>query len=194
MRWRRWLPLLCLLVGGGLWTAQETGQICLRAFDDRNENGRLDDGEPPMMQGVGMNLLNGRGVTIASKRLDDSPSAARGLACFDDLPAGDYAVMLTSVDATAITSSAFDAAVAPGEAPFRFDFGLKPLTSRSDAAPPLALSAASGLVFGLIASLMVGGLMLIIGLLIYAAVFRPRLLAARAPLSNQPPKSKTRAQ
>lgn len=193
MRWRRWLPLLCLLVGGGLWTAQETGQICIRAFDDRNENGRLDDGEPPMMQGVGMNLLNGRGVTVASKRLDDSPSAARGLACFDDLPAGDYAVMLTSVDATAITSSAFDAAVAPGEAPFRFDFGLKPLTSRNAAAPPLALSA-TGVVFGLIASLMVGGLMLIIGLLIYAAVFRPRLLAARAPLSNQPPENKTRAQ
>ena len=188
MKWRKWLPLLCLLVGGGLWTAQETGQICVRAFDDRNGNGRLDDGEPPMMQGVSMNLLNGRGVTIASKRLDDSPHAGRGLACFDDLPAGDYVVLLTSVDATAVTSSAFDAAVVPGEAPFRFDFGLKPLTSQNIAAPPSALSAA-GLIFGLIASLTVGGLMLIIGLLIYAAVFRPRLLAARAPLSNQPPKS-----
>ena len=179
MRWTKWLSLLCLLVaGGGGWLAQETGQICVLAFDDRNENGLRDANEPPIVRGVGLNLLNSMGVVIASKPLGDSPEAGRGLACFDGLPAGDYAVLLTSVDATAISASSFEAAVVPGAPPMRYDFALKPLTSRNAAASGLSLSGLEAVMAGIIASGTVGFVMLIVGLLIYLGILRPRLHAA----------------
>lgn len=183
MRWIKWLTLLCLpVLAAGAWRAQETGQICVLSFDDRNENGIRDGGEPPITRGIGIHLLKAGGVTIESKLLENSPNAARGLACLEELPAGDYRVILTSADYTAIASSSFDAAVAPGAAPMRFDFGVKPLTSaNSTAAAPAAISAdrqdqaLQGILFATAASLTVGGLMLIIGLLIYFGGFRPRL-------------------
>ena len=183
MRWIKWLNLLCLFVlaAGGL-RAQETGQICVLSFDDRNENGTRNASEPPITQGIGIHLLNTDSVTIESKLLENSPNAARGLACLEELPAGDYRVLLTSVDYNAIASSSFDAAVVPGAAPMRFDFGVKPLTSaNSTAAAPAAVSAdgqnqaLQGILFGTVASLAVGGLMFIIGLLIYFGGLRPRL-------------------
>lgn len=183
MRWIKRLNLLCLLVlaAGGL-RAQETGQICVLSFDDRNENGTRDASEPPITHGIGIHLLNTGSVTIESKLLEHSPNAARGLACLEELPAGDYMVLLTSADYIAMSSSSFDAAVTPGAAPMRFDFGVKPLTSaNSTAAAPAAISAdvqnqaLQGILFGTVASLAVGGLMFIIGLLIYFRGFRPRL-------------------
>lgn len=191
MRWIKLLTLLCLLVpnAGGL-RAQETGQICVLSFDDRNQNGLRDASEPPITHGIGIHLLTPRSVTIDSMLLEESPDAARGLACFEGLPAGDYIALMTSADYIAMASSSFNAAVAPGAAPFRFDFGVKPLTS-ADLTAAAAISAEApnqtlpGILFATAASIMVGGLMFIIGLLIYFAVFRPRLLAAPAPPPNQ---------
>lgn len=185
MRWIKLLTLLCLLVPGGL-RAQETGQICVLSFDDRNQNGIRDASEPPITQGIGIHLLTPRSVTIKSMLLEESPDAARGLACFEELPAGDYMTLMTSADYIAMASSSFNAAVAPGAVPVRFDFGVKPLTS-ADLTAAASTSAEApnqslpGIFFATAASVMVGGLMFIIGLLIYFAVFRPRLLAAPAP-------------
>ncbi len=184
MRWIKLLTLLCLLVPGGL-RAQETGQICVLSFDDRNQNGLRDPSEPPITHGIGIHLLTPRSVTIKSMLLEESPDAARGLACFEGLPAGDYMALMTSADYIAMASSSFNAAVAPGAAPFRFDFGVKPLTSADLTAAATSAAAPNqtlpGILFATAASVMVGGLMFIIGLLIYFAVFRPRLLAAHAP-------------
>ena len=198
MRWIKSLALLCLLVlGAGALKAQETGQICILSFDDRNQNGARDAGEPPITQGIGIHLLNTGSVTIESTLLEESPNAARGLACFDGLPAGDYIALLTSADYIAMTSSSFDAAVAPGAAPVRFDFGVKPLTSRnSTAMTSPAISAdvqnqtLQRILFGTVASVIVGGLMFIIGLFIYFAGLRPRMkraLALQARAAALPP-------
>ena len=178
MRWIQRLTLLYLLIaaGGGGLRAQETGKICVLSYDDRNQNGLRDAGEPPIAQGIGLHLLTPRSVTIASMMLEESPDAARGLACFEGLPAGDYMALMTSADYIAMSASSFNAAVTLGGAPVRFDFGVNPLTSVGlTAAPPN--QTLPGVLFAAAASLIVSGLMLIIGLLIYFAVFRPRLKA-----------------
>lgn len=176
MRWIQRLTLLYLLIVGGGLKAQETGQICVLSYDDRNQNGLRDAGEPPIAHGIGLHLLTPRRVTIASMLLEESPDAARGLACFEGLPAGEYMTLMTSADYIAVSASSFNAAVTLGGAPVRFDFGVKPLTSAGlTTAPPN--QTLSGVLFAAAASGLVSGLMLIIGLLIYFAVFRPRLKA-----------------
>lgn len=179
------------VVGAGILTAQETGQICVLSFDDQDESGVLDANEPPITQGVGISLLNERGVTIESQLLEDSPQAARGLVCFVGLPAGDYRVLLTSADHIAITSSSFQAAVVPGSVPVRFDFGVKPLTSENaTAAASLSQTewnlAGQGILLGAAAAVIVSGIMVIIGLLIYFAAFRPRMKRKRSRQAPTP--------
>ena len=181
------------VVGAGILTAQETGQICVLSFDDRDESGVLDANEPPITQGVGISLLNERGVTIESQLLEDSPQAARGLVCFVGLPAGDYRVLLTSADYIAMTSSSFQAAVVPGSVPVRLDFGVKPLTSENAAAaaqasPPQAEwnLAWQGVLLGAVAALIVSGIMVIMGLLIYFAAFRPRMKRKHSRQASPP--------
>lgn len=192
MRLIKWLALFCLfVVGAGALTAQETGQICIFSFDDQDESGVLDANEPPITQGVGISLLNERGVTIESQLLEDSPQAARGLVCFVDLPAGDYRVLLTSADYIAMTSSSFQAAVVPGSVPARFDFGVKPLTSENAtaAASPSQAErnlAGQGILLSAAAAAIVSGMMVIIGLLIYFAAFRPRMKRKRSRQSPMP--------
>ncbi len=194
MRLIKWLALFCLfVVGAGALTAQETGQICIFSFDDQDESGVLDANEPPITQGVGISLLNERGVTIESQLLEDSPQAARGLVCFVDLPAGDYRVLLTSADYIAMTSSSFQAAVVPGSVPVRFDFGVKPLTSENaTAAAHSSLSqaernlAGQGILVSAAAAAIVSGMMVIIGLFIYFAAFRPRMKRKRSRQAPTP--------
>lgn len=120
-----WLSLLLLGVAAAL--AQDTGQICLRAFADGNGNGIRDESEAPITRGVAASLLNDRGITIASLLLADSPFADDGLLCFDGLLAGDYRVVASSSQYQATTATSARAAVRPGAAPARIDFGARRL-------------------------------------------------------------------
>jgi hypothetical protein len=94
---RRMAFILTILLG--TWTiasAQSGGQICVRAFEDRNGSGSLDSGEPLLIGGISVSLLDQSGTTVASGLLDESPTAAQGVICFQSLPAGQYSVVITS--------------------------------------------------------------------------------------------------
>ena len=174
--------LLFSLTGILSYAQQGEGQVCVRSFEDRNQNATFDANEPLITQGVGVNLMDALGVTIDSKLLDDSPIAAQGMVCFQQLPLGDYTVLITSADYSAVTLTSFSALVVAGSVPIRFDFGGQLISSDSNSSPS-ATSASSatqsggmqGILFGLIGAIVVMGVLIITGMLIYFGVFRRRL-------------------
>lgn len=182
---RHWrLPLFCLLILMTLAArAQETGQICVLTFDDRDGNGSRDADERSIPHGIGASLLNADGVTIAAALLDDSPFAANGLMCFDQLRAGEYRLRVTSAEFIGTTASTFAASVNPGDAPARIEFGVRPLLA-DEAARAGAFDLDAVTVAVLARAMLVAALvfvaMSVIGLLIYLLVFRRRLPRARA--------------
>ncbi len=182
--------LLLLICTIGLWIpatyAQETGdgQICVRAFEDRNSNGVFDPNEPPITQGIGVNLLNIQSVTIAAQLLEDSESAALGTVCFRELLAGDYTVLVTSADYTATTPTTFNAMVLPQSVPTRLDFGGEIITTNLSGVTPVDSGVSAedaqqqvlqGILFGAIGSIVVVFIMVIAGMFIYFAIFRRRM-------------------
>ena len=177
-RWKMLLMPILLLLGSGLLSAQDTGQICVGAFDDLNQSGARDAIEVAITRGIGAHLLNDVSVTIGSKLLEDSPYAADGLVCFDQLPAGDYLVILTSSEYIPTSATSVRAAVEPGSPPALIEVGVRLI----DAAVPDGSSttrgidarAAEGLVLALIASSIVAFLMGVVGFFLYFLVIRPR--------------------
>lgn len=135
----RWLGYFCLALLCAKSLAQDTGQICLQAFADQDGDGQRAATEAPIVRGVAASLVNDRGITVSSQLLEDSPYADDGLLCFDQLRAGDYRLIISSSEYIATTATVADAAVQPGSAPARIDFGAK----------SLAVVAAPGIVSGL---------------------------------------------
>lgn len=189
--------LMIFLSGMMITMAQEgDGQVCIRAFEDRNSNGSLDANEPPITRAIGVNLMNSLSVTIDSKLLDDSPTAAQGVVCFQQLSAGDYMIVVTSADYAAVTSTVFNASVVPGAIPTRFDFGAQSITadsititdanpsSGSDLTPEEQNNLLQGIFFGGIGAVIVMGAMFIVGLLIYFGVFRRRMNNLPSPTTT----------
>jgi hypothetical protein len=170
---RRLLFALFIFMGiYGTISAQGSGQLCVRSFEDRNGNGQLDGGEPLLTRGVGVNLLNSEGVTIASSLLDTSPTAAQGVVCFQFLPAGQYSVVITSADYTATTPDTITTTIADGGLPTVVEFGAKlsataaPATS-ANAQPP----DGTRIVLSGVATVLVIGFMSLLGMLVYWFVF-----------------------
>ena len=99
------LLLLCLgfLVARGL-LAQDSGQICILTYDDRNGNGARGADERAIAHGIGASLMTADGLIIDSALLDDSPFAASGLLCFNELLAGEYVIQLTSAEFAGTTA------------------------------------------------------------------------------------------
>ncbi len=126
-RLARWLALICAALCCLTSLAQDTGQICVRAYVDQNEDGQRAGSEIPIVRGIAASLLDDRDLTIASQFLEDSPYAADGLLCFDQLLAGEYSVIISSSEYIATTATSAEASVRPGTAPARIDFGAKPL-------------------------------------------------------------------
>lgn len=193
---KRMLIFLCLsLALVGTSTSQDTGQICVMSYEDRNGNGKFDDNEPPVTQGIGVNLQSALGITVATKLLEASTYTVPGLVCLGDLPRGEYQVLLTSAQYRATTDVAFSAVVAPGSAPVRLDFGVTPLpVARAEDAEAQTsqltdeqLQGLRSIGLGLIASMLISLVMLLIGWLIYMLVFRRRLKRIRARRLQRPP-------
>jgi hypothetical protein len=90
--------LAALLLPGAAYAQADDGQFCVQAYEDRNGNGQLDPGEPPITRSIGANLIDANGVIIATGLLDTSPTAARGVICFLNLPVGQYTMMISSAD------------------------------------------------------------------------------------------------
>lgn len=193
---KRMLILLCLsLALVGTSTSQDRGQICVMSYEDRNGNGKFDESEPPVTQGIGVNLQSALGITVATKLLEASTYTVPGLVCIGDLPRGEYQVLLTSAQYRATTDFAFSAVVAPGSAPVRLDFGVTPLpvvgAERTEAQTSQLtdeqLQGLQSIGMGLIASMLISLAMLLIGWLIYMLVFRRRLKRIRAGRRQRPP-------
>lgn len=185
------LILLTLLSVWSAVSAQDDGQLCVRSFEDRNANGRLDAGEPLLTRGIGVNLLDTGGVTIASALLDQSPTAAQGVVCFQFLAAGQYSVVITSPDYNMpdpiITS------VATGGLPTVVEFAGQ--RAGVEAAPTPVVeetlpddNSVRVLVAALAALLVVLG-MIVLGVLVYLFAFRTR--RERTPVTLDPRRTTT---
>jgi len=190
---RRWpLCLICLsLLMARSLLAQDSGQICILTYDDRNGDGARGADERAIARGIGASLMTAGSLIIDSALLDDSPFAASGLLCFDDLLAGDYRIQLTSAEFAGTTAAAFEASVKPGEAPARVEFGVRSLlaeTSTSASVGRFAVdeAAVTALIKGLLGGAVTFVIMSVIGLLIYLLVFQPRLARASPPAGPAP--------
>ena len=192
--WRHsgWLLLICpLLLASWPARAQDTGQICVQVFEDRDADGLRAADEGAIAQGIGASLRNAAGVTIDSELLEGSPFARDGLICFNHLLAGDYSLMLTSAEYAATTAATFAAAVNPGAAPAVVEFGARPLRAAPASGaggPGFAIDPAAldAMLRGLAGSLVAVVVMSVTGLLIYLSVFRRRLQrAAMMPPSTR---------
>ena len=182
-RLRCWLPLLCLpFFMTNMLVAQDTGQVCVQSFDDRDADGTRDADEQSITQGIGAGLNDAAGVTIASRLLDDSPFAARGLICFEQLLAGDYQITMTSAEFASTAASTFAASVNLGSAPALVEYGVRPLHGAVSGHGRSGISqdaaAAEALAIALFGSMIVGAAMSVIGLLIFLLIFRRRTLRA----------------
>ncbi len=158
--------------------AQDTGQVCVRCFADRDRDGLRDADEAAIAHGVGASLHDRADLTIAARLLEDSPFAADGLLCFDDLPAGDYRLRLTSAEFASTTAASFTASVSPGRAPPLLEFGVAPLfaetTSRGRAPIALDADAIKALTQVLAVGLIVVALVAACGLTVAIFLFRRR--------------------
>lgn len=179
------LLTLLLLVAMNVF-AQDTGQICIQSFEDRDGSGTRDDDEPAISQGVAANLMSALSVTIDTLLLENSISAASGLTCFENLPAGDYVVVLTSAQYEATTAPSFNALVVPGTAPVLYDFGLAPIRHERDISIDGERSlneaetrALQAFAIALVGSGIVAGIVFLLGLSLYFGVFRRRLRKMR---------------
>lgn len=193
---KRVLILLCLsLAPLGALMSQDGGQICVMSFEDRNGNRKFDENEPPVTQGIGVNVQSALGITIATKLLEASSLSAPGLVCLGDIPHGEYRVLLTSAQYRATTDFVFSAAVAPGSAPVRLDYGVTRLPAAAekeseDQTSQLSDEQLQGLRsigFGWIASMIISLAMLLIAWLVYMLVFRRRLNRTRPGRRQGPP-------
>ena len=84
--------------------AQDNGEFCVMAFEDRNGNGAQDNGEPFITRGLSAQLSNADGIIIQTALIDTSPTAGRGLICFQAPPA-EYTLSITSADFVATTAT-----------------------------------------------------------------------------------------
>ena len=87
--------------------AQEGGEFCVRAFEDRNGNGVQDvsAGEPVLTRGVSATLLDANGVAIATAMIDDNEQTGRlGILCFQNLAPQQYTLLVTSAEFEATTA------------------------------------------------------------------------------------------
>lgn len=191
--------------GGAAYVgAQSGGQVCLRSYADRNANGIRDAGEPFLTRGVSANLLDAGGVIIASALLDDSPTAAQGVICFQFLPDGQYTLLVTSADYNATTPTSFTAQVSSGALPVVVEFGGAPvgLPTAPAAAPAAGFTPAQQrallerVIVSALAALGVMAFTVMVGVFVYLFGLRPRLRrlaytttgsTARVPTGVYPP-------
>lgn len=195
------LALLLALAGGAAASAQTGGQFCLRAFEDRNGDGILNPGEPFLTRDVAAALLDAGGIVIASALMDDSPTAAQGVICFQFLPAGQYTMQVTSAAYTPTTPDTVTAAIGAGTLPTVVEFGARrtdelaaaAVTPTAPAGGALTLpdSALARVGLSLLGALLVMGALAALGLLVYLLAVRPRPAAPATPASAAPPVRRT---
>ncbi|MFZ4826698.1 MAG: SdrD B-like domain-containing protein [Phototrophicaceae bacterium] len=115
--------LVAMLIVASVVLAQTGGQFCVRSFEDRNANGVIDADESVLTRGVAVDLLNQYNIVIASALLDNSPNATDGIICFQQLPSGQYSVLVTSADYQPTTPSLVSRDITDSGFPTVVNFG-----------------------------------------------------------------------
>ncbi len=103
--------------------AQNDGQFCLRAYEDRNGNGVRDGGDPAITRGIGAVLMDVNNVIVQTAIMEDSPTAGNGVICFLNLSSQQYTMMVTSPDFTATTGDNMTVSIQSGVAPPVLEYG-----------------------------------------------------------------------
>jgi hypothetical protein len=173
--WRTLLLLLVVTLALPLLAQDSGGQLWVQAFEDRNGNGQHDAGEPFLTQNVSVDLLNADGVVVARGSLDGAPYASRGYVGFLYLDPGAYTAVITSPELTPTTPDHVAVTITAGALPVTVLYGAQraAVASTTDGAASsllnseLARVALSGFV-----ALVVVGIMIVIGMLIYTLVLR----------------------
>lgn len=173
--------VLFTLLMASLVTAQSSsGQLCIRAFEDRNGNAAQDANEPPIVRGLSATLADATGLIIATNLMEASSSASSGTLCFQRLAEGQYTIRVSSADYVATTASDFTAAVSDGGIPQVLSFGGQyipvemPDTGDNVSQESRLQETLVKAIAGLIGALVVMGAMAVIGAIIYFAVLRNR--------------------
>lgn len=192
----RMLLIVCLLVCALPLRAQGSGQICVRAFEDRNGNALLDPNEPRITQGASATLTNVDGVIINTILLEDSTRAAEGLMCFLRLEPGQYTVTVTSADYAETTSNAYVTTITGSGIPQVFDYGAQLINVAVPEATPVPgdlldltqeeqTALLERLLVATLGTLLVISGMTMLGMIIWFFFLRPRHPARRVPHSTQ---------
>jgi hypothetical protein len=188
---------ILLMVSSFAAAQGDGGQFCVRAFEDRNSNGTRDSGEPLLTRGIVAELANGQGVVIASQALEDSQNAAGGVICFADLAAGTYMMSILSAEYRATTPNTTVENITPGTVPVILDYGGVSMTAQTgttQSTDTLGLNSTDGrtlvqrLVMSSLGSLAMVALMVVIGVIVWLTIMRPRALrraAKRATSTGQ---------
>ncbi|MBA3872491.1 MAG: hypothetical protein H0X30_25420 [Anaerolineae bacterium] len=184
MRRMGWVIIAAVLLIGSSVHAQATGgQFCVRAFEDTNANGKLDAGEALLTHGINVNLLNAQNITIASALLDQSPTAAQGVVCFQFLAAGQYTIDISSAEYKATTPSSITTTITDGGMPTVVEFGGQTLVAPTgDAGANTSVSTAADantnqlvrILIAVAAALVVIIGMSILGFIVYMLAFGRR--------------------
>lgn len=184
---RRYLPffiLLSSLLTAFAISAQEGGQLWVRAFEDRDGDGVRDANEPLLTEGVSVELVH-EGIVIETAVLDDAPYASQGLVGFQFLEPGEYTVNIAAGEFTPTTPVSVTVQVGGSGLPPVIEFGGQPLSAvpavgegtpllefepRDPETMRLAVAALGGVI--------VAGVVAGFGFLIYLLTLRPRYRAA----------------
>jgi hypothetical protein len=169
--------LLLILALAGAAYAQNDGQFCVRAFEDRNANQLRDQDEPLLEGGLGADLSDESGVVVASALLDDSPNADRGIICFQFLSPGQYTLHVTSAEFRATTPDTMTVTLVGGELPAVMEFGGQSIAAALEPSPetlPESEPQIERLVAAGIGALVALLVMQMLGLVIYVVRFRRR--------------------
>jgi hypothetical protein len=137
----RWLTAILLILActalSNVARAQDNGQFCVRAYEDVNGNRQRDAGEDLLTHSVGADIHDASGVVVASAILDTSPTNAQGLICFQNLPAGQYTVTVTSAEYLATGLNNMTAIIGSSTLPAVFEYGGR----RANAAAQVAVAS-----------------------------------------------------
>lgn len=172
--------LLTLLMASLVTAQSSSGQLCIRAFEDRNGNAVQDANEPPIVRGLSATLADATGLIVATNLMESSSSASSGTLCFQRLAEGQYTIRVSSADYIATTPGDFTAAVSEGGIPQVLSFGGQyipvelPDTGDTVSQESRLQEAIVKAVAGLIGALLVMGAMAVVGAIIYFAVLRNR--------------------
>lgn len=169
-----------LLIASMSSAQSSSGQLCIRAFEDRNANASQDPNEPPIIRGISATLSNARGVIVDTALMESSSTASSGTLCFQRLEAGQYTMRVSSADYNATTPSDFTAAVSDSGIPQVLSYGAQAVSIEAPVTEAVITQEdrlQGTLVRGIFAglgALLIMGAMTVVGALIYFFVLRNR--------------------